>query len=70
MKKNCLICGLEYDDSKIAILGESEFCIICRQIKDKKALHAIRSLAKQIENISKNIVHFHKKEIKELKNEK
>ena len=63
MKKNCYICGQEYEDSKVAIIGESKFCPICRRIKDKVVLYALSSLSKQIGNISKRIVQFHKKEL-------
>ena len=63
MKKNCFICGQPYEDSKVAIIGESKFCPICRQIKDKSVLFAMTALAKQIENLSKRIVQFHKKEL-------
>ena len=68
MKKNCTICGQEYESSKVAIIGESEFCVLCRQIKDKRVLYAIASLAKQIENLSKRIVQFHKQELDDERN--
>ncbi|MFX0084224.1 MAG: hypothetical protein ACFFAU_01020 [Candidatus Hodarchaeota archaeon] len=66
--KKCFICGKPFEDSKVAIIGESNFCPICRQIKDKKALYAIASLAKQINNIARLVSTFHKKELKELEN--
>ena len=66
-KKQCFICGDKYEDSVLGPDGESNFCHLCRQIKDKIALKALASLAQQIVNISSYVFEL-KDRIKKLEN--